>query len=85
MNYNYRYGSFPVTECPGISSFARDEAGDVFHTYSAYARGLENILGIYNLLDLVSKGRNESDLPYGMAWVRHHDRYDDESFSDPYA
>jgi len=84
MNYNYQLGSFPVTECPGVSSFARNENGDVFHTYSAYARGLENLLGVYNLLDLVPKGRDESDLPYGMAWVRHHDRYEDDSFVDPY-
>ena len=85
MNYNYRLGSFPVTECPGVSSFARNEAGEVFHTYSAYARGLENLPGIYSLLDLVPKGRGESDLPYGMAWVRYHDRYKDDSFVDPCA
>ena len=85
MNYNYRLGSFPVTECPGVSSFARNEAGEVFHTYSAYARGLENLLGIYSLLDLAPKGRDESDLPYGMAWVRYHDRYKDDSFVDPCA
>lgn len=84
MDYNYRLGSFPVTECPGVSSFARNEDGEVFHTYSAYSRGLENLLGIYNLLDLVPNGRNESELPYGMAWVRHHDRYEDDSFVDPY-
>lgn len=85
MNYNFRLGSFPVTECPGISSFARNEDGEVFHTYSAYSRGLENILGIYNLLDLVPKGRDEAQLPYGMAWVRHHDQYGDETVVDPYA
>ena len=85
MNYNYQLGRFPVTECPGVSSFVRNEQGEIFHTYSAYARGLENLLGIYNFLDLVPRGRDEAELPYGMAWVRHHDRYDDDSFVEPYA
>ncbi len=85
MNYNYQVGRFPSTECPGISSFVRNQQGQIFRTYSAYARGLENLLGIYNYLDLVPKGRDKAELPYGMAWVRHHDRYDDDSFVDPYA
>lgn len=45
MYYNYRIGGFPSPECPGISSFYKDENGDVFHTYSSYARGLENFRG----------------------------------------
>jgi predicted dithiol-disulfide oxidoreductase (DUF899 family) len=84
MNYNYEFGRFPSTECPGISCFVRNPQGEIFHTYSAYARGLENLLGIYNYLDLVPKGRDEAELPYGMAWVRPHDGYDDDSFVDPY-
>lgn len=84
--YNYREGAvFPANEGPGVSSFYKDEDGDVFHTYSAYARGLENLLGVYNFLDLVPKGRDEGGLPYGMAWVRHHDQYTDASVIDPYA
>jgi len=75
--YNYAIGSFPAPEAPGASVFARDPAGDVFHTYSCYARGLDAMNGAYQWLDLVSKGRDESGLPYSMAWVRHHDRYDD--------
>ena len=82
MNYNYGLGSFPSLECPGISSFVRNEQGEVFHTYSAYARGLENFLGIYNFLDIVPKGRDEDSLPFGMAWVRRHDSYDDPSQRD---
>ncbi len=83
--YNYQEGAkFPVTECPGISSFFKDESGEVFHTYSSYGRGLENFLGIYHFLDIVPKGRNEADLPYPMAWVRHKDQYDDDSVVDPY-
>jgi len=75
--YNYRKSEFPSEEAPGLSVFARDEAGDVFHTYSSYARGLDMLLGTYNFLDLVPKGRDEAELPWSMAWVRHHDLYED--------
>ncbi len=85
-NYNFRDGAtFPVKEAPGISVFAKDEDGRIFHTYSAYSRGLENFIGAYDLLDIVPKGRNEADLAYGMEWVRLKDRYDDDQFVDPYA
>lgn len=83
--YNYQEGAkFPVTECPGMSSFFKDESGEIFHTYSSFGRGLENFLGIYNFLDIVPKGRDENGLPYPMAWVRHKDQYDDSSVVDPY-
>ncbi|HEX7533545.1 MAG TPA: DUF899 family protein, partial [Methyloceanibacter sp.] len=55
--------------------FYKDESGAVFHTYSAYARGLDILLGAYNFLDLTPKGRDEAELPWSMAWVRHHDKY----------
>tara|TARA_B100000949_G_C13887578_1_gene287327 strand:- start:62 stop:334 length:273 start_codon:yes stop_codon:yes gene_type:complete len=81
--YNYQEGAkFPATEGLGISSFYKDDCGDVFHTYSSFGRGLENFLGIYNFLDIVTKRRNEDGLPYAMAWVRHKDHYD--SFVEPY-
>jgi len=74
--YNYREGAgFPESEAPGISVFFKDESGSVFHTYSSFGRGLESFLGVYSFLDIVPKGRNEDDLPYPMAWVRHKDRY----------
>jgi len=82
--YNYAKGSFSVGEAPGLSVFYKDEEGVVYHTYSAYARGLEVFIGTYHLLDIVPKGRDESQLSYGMEWVRHHDRYDDDTFVDPY-
>lgn len=82
--YNYGQQPFPVDEAPGISVFARDDGGQVFHTYSAFARGLETFMGVYRFLDIVPKGRDEGDLTYGMEWVRHHDRYGDQSFVDPY-
>jgi predicted dithiol-disulfide oxidoreductase (DUF899 family) len=63
-------------ELPGISVFYKDPSGAVFHTYSAYARGLDMLVGAYNYLDLAPKGRDEAELPWTMAWVRHHDRYD---------
>ena len=75
--YNYATTKFPSQEGPGASVFYKDEAGDIFHTYSTYARGLDILIGAYNYLDLVPKGRDESDLPWSMAWVRHHDRYED--------
>ncbi len=84
MYYNYRQGFFPSTEGPGISVFFKDEEGDIFHTYSSFARGLDMFLGVYHLLDIVPRGRDEQDLPYGMLWVRHHDKYGDESAKDPY-
>jgi predicted dithiol-disulfide oxidoreductase (DUF899 family) len=72
----YNYGMFEGhDELPGLSVFYKDENGTVFHTYSAYARGLDMLVGAYNYLDLVPKGRDEAELPWTMAWVRHHDRY----------
>ena len=76
VNYNYKMQKFPVEEAPGVSVFTANDAGDVFHTYSSYARGLDILIGAYNYLDLVPKGRDEDDLPFSMAWVRHHDNYD---------
>ena len=60
---------------PGVSAFYKNAAGEVFHTYSSYGRGLDILIGAYNFLDLAPKGRDEAALSYGMAWVRHHDSY----------
>ncbi len=79
MEYNYRMMDFPQQEAPGISVFARDRAGHVYHTYSTYGRGVETIMGTYRLLDLVPKGRDEAGDEYGMMWLRHHDRYEHAS------
>jgi predicted dithiol-disulfide oxidoreductase (DUF899 family) len=73
--YNYTNGEFISDELPGLSVFYQDEDGNVFHTYSAYARGLDILVGTYNFLDLVPKGRNE-DPESTMDWVRRHDQYD---------
>jgi predicted dithiol-disulfide oxidoreductase (DUF899 family) len=83
MYYNYKTQRFPSEEGPGASVFYKDDNGTVFHTYSAYARGLEPVMGIYNWLDLAPKGRDEEGMaPHPMAWVRHHDRYEDNYFGD---
>jgi predicted dithiol-disulfide oxidoreductase (DUF899 family) len=73
--YNFGMNGFPGEEAPGASVFYRDGTGAVFHTYSSYARGLDILIGAYNFLDMVPKGRDEDGLAHTMAWVRHHDRY----------
>lgn len=75
-DYNFR--AVPETErpagaseAPGMSAFARHD-GSVFHTYSAYARGLDAVWGMYQWLDRTPLGRNEG----AGGWLRRHDRYD---------
>jgi predicted dithiol-disulfide oxidoreductase (DUF899 family) len=76
--YNYEFiESFPSEERPGASVFYKNAAGEIFHTYSTYGRGLDILIGTYHFLDLAPKGRDEDGLAWSMAWVRHHDRYDD--------
>ncbi len=72
--YNYGMGEFMSDELPGLSVFYKDENGDIFHTYSTYARGLDILVGTYNLLDLVPKGRDENP-ESTMDWVCRHDQY----------
>ena len=72
--YNYRETRVGE-ELPGLSVFYRDDSGDIFHTYSCYARGLDPLNATYQMLDLVPHGRNEGDLPFPMAWVKLHDKY----------
>jgi len=76
VEYNYGRTKFPSDEAPGASVFYRDGSGAIYHTYSAYARGLDILLGTYNFLDLTPKGRDEDGLSFSMSWVRHHDRYE---------
>ena len=80
--YNYAEREFQSDEMSGISVFCKDAAGDVFHTYSSYARGNEALLGAYHYLDLVPKGRNETVHGNLTDWVRHHDRYGDRGRVD---
>jgi predicted dithiol-disulfide oxidoreductase (DUF899 family) len=74
--YNYRKEKPVSDELSGISVFIKNAAGEIFHTYSAFGRGAEELLGAYMLLDLTPKGRNETGPNFNLTdWVRHHDRY----------
>jgi predicted dithiol-disulfide oxidoreductase (DUF899 family) len=80
--YNYTLTQFPSEERPGASVFYKKN-GEVFHTYSTYARGLDMFLPAYHWLDITAKGRDEADMkPHAMSWVRHHDRYSDGKMVD---
>ena len=83
VSYNYRKAYFPAEEAPGISVFVKDDAGEVFHAYSTFGRGVEAMMGAYMLMDLTPQGRNERDVFYKMEWLRHHDRYAPESRFEP--
>lgn len=82
--YNYEVRtSQSEGEDSGISVFYKDDTGDIYHTYSSYARGAEEILGTYMVLDLTPKGRNEIGPNFNLTdWVRHHDKYDAGGFVD---
>jgi predicted dithiol-disulfide oxidoreductase (DUF899 family) len=74
---DYNFGGTPAgEEMPGVSVFWKDDAGEIFHTYSTYGRGVEVMMHTYRLLDLMPKGRDEDEPDFTMAWVRHHDRYE---------
>jgi len=73
--YNFGTSGFGIEEAPGISVFYRDEAGNIFHTYSCFARGLDMMNAAYHYLDLTPLGRHEEGLPYPMDWVRLRDQY----------
>lgn len=75
VHYNFRDTNFTPQEAPGLSVFCRDEDGQVYRSYSCYARGLDMLNAAYHHLDLVPGGRGEEDLPFSMAWVRLHDEY----------
>ena len=75
--YNYGDAKFHG-EAPGLSAFLRDGI-DIFHTYSTLRARPRHLIGAYNYLDPVPKGRDEASLKYGMEWVRLHDLYDASS------
>lgn len=74
-NYNFGANRFNGPEAPGLSVFAKNEDGGIFHTYSAFARGLDMFNGAYHYLDAVPKGRDEDGLPFTMAWLKRRDSY----------
>jgi predicted dithiol-disulfide oxidoreductase (DUF899 family) len=73
--YNYANQKMNMSDREGVSIFHKDASGAVFHTYSAYARGIDMLNTAYHYLDLTPKGRDEGDSP--QSWVRFHDRYED--------
>jgi predicted dithiol-disulfide oxidoreductase (DUF899 family) len=76
IDYNYAIitdANHHHDELPGLSVFFKDESGQVFHTYSSYARGNEEVVGAFIYLDITPKGRNETEI---MDWLRRHDEYD---------
>lgn len=82
LNYNFEtiYSKHGYEELPGISVFYKDDAGDIFHTYSSYARGGDILIGAHNFLDLTPKGRNEAGT---MNWVKRHDEYEPHGNDTP--
>lgn len=72
--YNYANMKMGIDEREGVSAFYRDRRGDIYHTYSAYARGIDLLNTTYNFLDLTAKGRDEHP-DHPQDWVRYHDRY----------
>ena len=77
--YNFSTQDPQSPEREGVSVFYKDPAGHVFHTYSAYARGIDMLNVAYNYLDLVPKGRDEAGHDFPQFWVRRHDEYQDIS------
>lgn len=74
----YNYGSIapPIEDLHGASIFFKHADGTIYHTYSSYGRGLDEVMNTYTILDMMPKGRDEDRDPHIMAWVRHHDRYE---------
>jgi len=77
--YNFEEIDYPFEEMPGYSVFYKDDAGDVFHTYSTFARGTELVGGVYGFLDVTPKGRNEPPGGNLTSWVRRHDEYGEKA------
>jgi predicted dithiol-disulfide oxidoreductase (DUF899 family) len=79
VGYNYAKQKTDTSDLPGVSVFYQDSEGNIFHTYSAYSRGIDILNPAYNYLDLVPKGRDEAELEWPMAWLRYHDQYEGKS------
>jgi predicted dithiol-disulfide oxidoreductase (DUF899 family) len=79
VEYNYTLQKTDTPDLPGVSVCYRDAEGDIFHTYSAYSRGIDLLNPAYNYLDLVPKGRDEAELEWPMGGLRYHDQYESKS------
>jgi predicted dithiol-disulfide oxidoreductase (DUF899 family) len=74
--FNYGSSAPGFSDREGLSVFSTGDDGRIFHTYSAYARGIDMVNGAYHFLDLVPKGRDEAGHDFTQFWVRRHDEYD---------
>lgn len=72
--YNYADLEMDMDEREGVSAFYQDRQGNIYHTYSAYARGIDLLNTTYNFLDLTARGRDENP-ERAQDWVRFHDKY----------
>ncbi len=75
IEYNFKPSNAPMSEAPGLSVFIKDDEGNLVHSYSCYARGLDIFNSAYQILDMTPLGRNEGELSFTMAWLRRHDQY----------
>lgn len=75
--WTYNYEEIPTedNEMSGVSVFVKDDAGRLFHTYSSFGRGFEEVLSTYAALDIMPNGREEAPGENLATWVKHHDRY----------
>jgi predicted dithiol-disulfide oxidoreductase (DUF899 family) len=74
--YNFTRQNPGIEDREGVSVFLKDAAGNVFHTYSAYARGIDLLNCAYNYIDLTPKGRHEAGHENPQFWVRRHNEYE---------
>jgi predicted dithiol-disulfide oxidoreductase (DUF899 family) len=74
LPYNYATIKMKIDEREGVSAFYKDDKGDIYHTYSSYARGIDLLNTTYNFLDLTAKGRDEHS-DFTQDWVCYHDEY----------
>lgn len=79
VEHNFEHQKVMGSEYPGLSVFVRTEDGEIAHSYSCYERGLDIILGAYQMLDLTPLGRNESEFSFPMSWIRRHDEYGEDN------
>jgi predicted dithiol-disulfide oxidoreductase (DUF899 family) len=83
-NYNFRQITADIEDFSGNSIFFKDDAGQIFHTYSSYGRGGEDFLGAYRYLDLMPKGRNENGPYHSLGdWVRPRNMYGKGGLVEP--
>lgn len=81
-NFNDQFET-GMSDLPGCSVFYKNARGEVFHTYSTYGRGTENVMSTYPFLDMTPKGRAENGPGRNMGdWMRRHDQYEDAGTHD---